>query len=53
VVLGDAEGIWGRVVADARAGRLEPRYEQAEFATLEAVEPIAASTMASGTRRSR
>ena len=34
VVQGDAEGIWGRVVADARAGRLRPRYEQAEFAPL-------------------
>ncbi len=27
VVTGDAEGIWSRLVADARAGRLKPRYD--------------------------
>lgn len=29
VVLGDAEGVWGQVVADTRAGRLQPRYQGA------------------------
>ncbi len=35
VVLGDAEGIWGSVVDDARKGRLKPRYEQSNFPDLE------------------
>lgn len=30
VVIGDAEPNWGRVLADAAAGRLQPRYEGAE-----------------------
>jgi radical SAM superfamily enzyme YgiQ (UPF0313 family) len=29
VVIGDAEGLWPRVVADAAAGRLRPRYQAA------------------------
>jgi radical SAM superfamily enzyme YgiQ (UPF0313 family) len=28
IVIGDAEGLWPRVVADARAGRLHARYQQ-------------------------
>ena len=27
VVIGDAEGVWPQVIADAAAGRLKPRYE--------------------------
>jgi radical SAM superfamily enzyme YgiQ (UPF0313 family) len=34
VVQGDAEGIWERVIADARAARLERLYRQAEFPSL-------------------
>lgn len=29
IFVGDAEGAWGRVVADARQGRLQPRYDAA------------------------
>jgi radical SAM superfamily enzyme YgiQ (UPF0313 family) len=29
VVVGDAEGVWERILADAREGRLERRYQQA------------------------
>lgn len=29
VVIGDAEGVWERILADARGGKLEPVYEQA------------------------
>lgn len=32
VVLGEAEGIWPQVVADAAAGRLKPLYQRAAFA---------------------
>jgi radical SAM superfamily enzyme YgiQ (UPF0313 family) len=35
VVKGDAEGAWERVVADARAGRLQRLYENAEFPPLD------------------
>ena len=35
VVRGDAEGIWERVVADARAGRLQRCYESPEFPPLD------------------
>lgn len=31
VVLGDAEGVWPRVVEDARGGRLRPVYAQASY----------------------
>ena len=34
VVLGEAEDTWPRVVADARAGRLQPRYAAAQRPTL-------------------
>jgi len=36
VVLGDAEGIWGQVVEDARRHRLRPRYQQADIPPREA-----------------
>ncbi len=35
VVQGDAEGIWGRIVADARVDRLAPRYAEGEFGMLD------------------
>lgn len=31
VVIGEAEAIWPRVISDADAGRLEPRYRQESF----------------------
>ena len=34
VVLGDAEGIWPAVVADARRGRLRPVYQQGDYPAL-------------------
>lgn len=39
VVIGDAEPVWGRVVADARAGRLAPRYHGDVTAPLGGVVP--------------
>ena len=39
VVIGDAEGVWGRVVADAAAGRLQPRYAAAGFVPLDGIMP--------------
>ena len=35
VVKGDAEGVWERVIEDARKGSLRPVYESAEFPSLE------------------
>ena len=34
VVVGEAEGLWERVVADARRGRLEPLYRHERFPSL-------------------
>jgi len=39
VVKGDAEGVWERVVDDARAGRLQRVYESPEFPPLDGVQP--------------
>ncbi len=39
VVVGDAEGIWPRVVEDARRGRLQPLYRQDGFPALGGVMP--------------
>ena len=39
VVKGDAEGVWERVVGDARAGRLQRVYESREFPALDGVQP--------------
>lgn len=39
VVKGDAEGVWERVVGDARAGRLQRVYESPEFPPLDGVQP--------------
>lgn len=39
VVKGDAEGVWERVVDDARAGRLQRVYESREFPALDGVQP--------------
>jgi len=39
VVEGDAEGLWPQVVADARAGRLKPRYRQDGFPALAGARP--------------
>jgi radical SAM superfamily enzyme YgiQ (UPF0313 family) len=39
VVVGDAEGVWQEVVADARAGRLRKVYRQREFPALRGVKP--------------
>src|SRR5262245_3839428 len=38
-VEGDAEGVWPQVVADARAGRLKPRYRQDSFPALAGSRP--------------
>jgi radical SAM superfamily enzyme YgiQ (UPF0313 family)/pimeloyl-ACP methyl ester carboxylesterase len=35
VVIGEAEDIWGTVIADAQAGRLKPLYKADEFPDLE------------------
>ncbi len=37
VVIGDAEGVWPRVVSDAGAGRLRPRYQAATPPALQGV----------------
>ncbi|MCJ7557221.1 MAG: B12-binding domain-containing radical SAM protein [Gammaproteobacteria bacterium] len=34
IVKGDAEGVWGRVLEDAQAGRLEKVYQSAQFPEL-------------------
>ena len=34
IVLGDAEGVWPRVIADAKLGRLRPRYQQHDYPSL-------------------
>lgn len=34
VVVGEAEGLWDRVVTDARRGRLQPRYRREGFPSL-------------------
>jgi radical SAM superfamily enzyme YgiQ (UPF0313 family) len=39
VVIGDAEGVWPRVVEDARKGRLQQRYSQTGFAPLDGLMP--------------
>jgi len=39
VALGEAEGLWPRIVDDARNGRLAPRYEAAEPPDLAGVRP--------------
>ena len=39
IVIGDAEHVWGQVVADARAGTLERRYEHPEFGSLAGLHP--------------
>jgi radical SAM superfamily enzyme YgiQ (UPF0313 family) len=40
VVIGDAEGVWPRVVADARKGRLQRRYSsEGGFAPLDGLRP--------------
>lgn len=39
VVLGEAEGVWPRVVADAARGRLEPVYRRKEFASGREIPP--------------
>lgn len=39
VVQGDAEGIWGEVVEDARRGRLRPVYRRDDFAPLGGTPP--------------
>jgi radical SAM superfamily enzyme YgiQ (UPF0313 family) len=39
IVRGDAEGVWGRVVADARAGRLGPTYGSDGFPSIERSRP--------------
>ncbi len=39
VVIGDAEGVWPQVVADARRGRLRPCYRQTEYPPLRGLRP--------------
>lgn len=39
VVVGEAEGIWGQVLADAAARRLKPRYQAAGRPRLESIAP--------------
>ncbi len=39
VVRGDAEGVWGRVLADLQEGRLRQRYENAVFPPLDVCMP--------------
>jgi len=39
VVQGDAEGLWGQVVEDARTGNLEPRYRLDSFSPLAGLTP--------------
>lgn len=39
VVVGDAEGVWPRVLDDARRGRLQPVYRQEEFPALDGIVP--------------
>jgi radical SAM superfamily enzyme YgiQ (UPF0313 family) len=39
VVQGDAEGVWGRVISDARRGRLARTYASSGFPSLDGVEP--------------
>lgn len=39
VVIGDAEGVWPRVVEDAREGRLQQRYSHDGFAPLDGLKP--------------
>ena len=37
VVVGEAEGLWPQVLADAQAGRLQPLYQAREYPTLAAL----------------
>jgi radical SAM superfamily enzyme YgiQ (UPF0313 family) len=39
VVIGDAEGVWERIVADARAGRLAREYRQAGETPIDGLRP--------------
>ncbi len=39
IAIGDAETIWPRIVADARAGSLQPRYESTPDLAVEGVSP--------------
>jgi radical SAM superfamily enzyme YgiQ (UPF0313 family) len=39
VVVGEGEGLWERVVADARQGRLRPRYQHDGFPSLAGLPP--------------
>jgi radical SAM superfamily enzyme YgiQ (UPF0313 family) len=46
VVLGDAEGVWPGIVADARRGRLRPVYRQGDFPLLAGSPPADRSIFA-------
>jgi radical SAM superfamily enzyme YgiQ (UPF0313 family) len=49
VALGDAEGVWPAIVADARQGRLRRRYEQQGFPALTGL-PLANRSIFNGKR---
>ena len=49
VALGDAEGLWPAIVADARRGRLRARYEQSDYPGL-AGKPLADRSVFKGKR---
>jgi radical SAM superfamily enzyme YgiQ (UPF0313 family) len=40
IVMGEAEGVWPRVVADVQGGRLQNRYANAEPPDLRALKPV-------------
>jgi radical SAM superfamily enzyme YgiQ (UPF0313 family) len=47
IVVGDAEGVWKRVVADARAGRMQGVYQNAAPPELNALKPLPRHLLAS------
>ena len=49
IVLGDAEGVWPRVIADAKRGQLRPRYQQHDYPSL-ADQPPADRSVFTGKR---
>jgi len=49
IVLGDAEGVWPRVIADAQRGQLRSRYQQHDYPSL-ANQPLADRSVFAGKR---
>ena len=48
IVVGDAEGIWHQVIADARTGNLQPVYQNKEPPTLEKLKELPRHFLQSG-----